>query len=74
LIAPGSQRLANPEGGVKSVVRRWGVICLPTISVTFFITTPILHCSEAARDPVHRRGFVDFAAGDLPGGLTWLGV
>jgi hypothetical protein len=38
-------------------------------------STPILHCSEAAGEPAHRRVLqVDFAAADLPGGLAWLGI
>ena len=77
LIAPGSHRLGQiPEGEVKSVVRRCGsVTCLADTGDVWLYSTPILHCSEAARDPVHRRVLqVDFAAGDLPGGLTWLGV
>ena len=37
--------------------------------------TPILHASGAALEPTHRRVLqVDFAAGELPGGLKWLGV
>ena len=77
LIAPGSHRLGQlPEGEVKSVVRRCGsVTCLADAGDVWLYSTPILHCSEAARDPAHRRVLqVDFAAGDLPGGLTWLGV
>ncbi|MFZ5793300.1 MAG: phytanoyl-CoA dioxygenase, partial [Pseudomonadota bacterium] len=36
---------------------------------------PILHASDAATDPTHRRVLqLDFAAQDLPGGLEWLGV
>jgi len=37
--------------------------------------TLILHASDAARVPAHRRVLqVDLAAADLPGGLKWLGV
>ena len=77
LIAPGSHRLGQiPEGEVKSVVQRCGTVtCLADAGDVWLYSTPILHCSEAARDPAHRRVLqVDFAAGDLPGGLTWLGV
>jgi hypothetical protein len=77
LIAPGSHRLGQiPEGEVKSVVQRCGsVTCLADAGDVWLYATPILHCSEAARDPAHRRVLqVDFAAGDLPGGLTWFGV
>ena len=77
LIAPGSHRLGQiPEGGVKSVVQQCGTAtCLAHAGDVCLYSTPILHCSEAARDPAHRRVLqVDFAAGELPGGLTWLGV
>ena len=77
LIAPGSHRLGQiPEGELKSVVQRCGTAtCLADAGDVWLYSTPILHCSEAARDPAHRRVLqVDFAAGDLPGGLTWLGV
>lgn len=77
LIAPGSHRLGQiPEGELKSVVRRCGTAtCLADAGDIWIYSTPILHCSEAARDPARRRVLqVDFAACDLPGGLTWLGV
>ena len=77
LIAPGSHRLGQiPEGEVPSVVRRCGIAtCLAEAGDIWLYATPILHCSEAARQPAHRRVLqVDFAAGDLPGGLTWLGI
>jgi hypothetical protein len=35
----------------------------------------ILHASQAADQPARRRVLqIDYAATDLPGGLTWLGV
>ena len=77
LIAPGSHRLGQiPEGELKSVVQQCGIAtCLADAGDVWLYSTPILQCSEAARDPAHRRVLqVDFAAGDLPGGLTWLGV
>jgi hypothetical protein len=77
LIAPGSHRLGQiPEGELKSVVQQCGIAtCLADAGDVWLYSTPILHCSEAARDPAHRGVLqVDFAAGDLPGGLTWLGV
>jgi hypothetical protein len=38
-------------------------------------STPILHASERATEPTHRRVLqVDYAVGELPGGLAWLGV
>ena len=77
LIAPGSHRLGQiPEGELKSVVQQCGTAtCLADAGDVWLYSTPILHCSEAARDPAHRRVLqVDFAAGELPGGLTWLGI
>jgi hypothetical protein len=77
LIAPGSHRLGRiPETEVPNVVRRCGTYaCLADAGDIWLYATPILHASEAAREPAHRRVLqVDFAAGDLPGGLRWLGV
>jgi hypothetical protein len=77
LIAPGSHRLGQiPEGELKAIVRQCGITtCLADAGDIWLYATPILHCSEAAREPAHRRVLqVDFAAGDLPGGLTWLGI
>jgi ectoine hydroxylase-related dioxygenase (phytanoyl-CoA dioxygenase family) len=77
LIAPGSHRLGLiPERKVRTVVEKCGTaVCLAEAGDIWLYATPILHSSEAARDPAHRRVLqVDFAVGDLPGGLTWLGV
>jgi ectoine hydroxylase-related dioxygenase (phytanoyl-CoA dioxygenase family) len=77
LIAPGSHRMGQiPESELKSVVQKCGIaVCLAEPGDIWLYSTPIVHSSEAARDPVHRRVLqVDFAVGDLPGGLTWLGV
>ena len=77
LIAPGSHKLGLiPERELKSVVQRCGAsVCLAEAGDVWLYSTPILHSSEPARDPVHRRVLqVDFAVGGLPGGLRWLGV
>jgi phytanoyl-CoA dioxygenase PhyH len=77
LIAPGSHRLGQiPESELKSVIQMCGTaVCLAEPGDIWLYSTPILHSSEAAREPAHRRVLqVDFAVGDLPGGLTWLGV
>jgi len=77
LVAPGSHRLGLiGEHDVKRVVERCGsAVCLADAGDIWLYATPILHSSEAASDPVHRRVVqVDFAVGDLPGGLNWLGV
>jgi ectoine hydroxylase-related dioxygenase (phytanoyl-CoA dioxygenase family) len=77
LIAPGSHRLGQvPEGEIPSVVERCGIAtCFAEAGDIWLYSTPILHCSEAARAPAHRRVLqVDFAVSDLPGGLAWLGI
>jgi hypothetical protein len=77
MIAPGSHRFGQiPESELKSVVQKYGTfVCLAEAGDIWLYSTPIVHCSEAARDPVHRRVLqVDFAIGALPGGLNWLGV
>ncbi len=77
LIAPGSHTAGRgPVGEIDKVVRRCGTrACLADAGDVWLYATPILHASEAATAPVHRRVLqVDFAAGELPGGLEWLGV
>jgi len=77
LIAPGSHRLGQiHESELISVVQRCGTAaCLADAGDIWIYSTPILHSSEAACNPTHRRVLqVDFAVGDLPGGLKWLGV
>jgi Phytanoyl-CoA dioxygenase (PhyH) len=77
LIAPGSHCLGRiAETEVPHVVRRCGThACLADAGDIWLYATPILHASGAALEPTHRRVLqVDFAVGDLPGGLKWLGV
>ena len=77
LIAPASHRMGRiPESEVPGVVRRCGTAtCLADPGDIWLYSTPILHASEAAREPRHRRVLqVDFTVGELPGGLRWLGV
>ena len=77
LIAPGSHRFGRiPEGDVPEVVSKCGVaICLAEPGDVWVYATPILHASDRASAATHRRVLqVDYAAGDLPGGLQWLGV
>lgn len=77
LVAPGSHRLGRiAEDDVRDIVRRCGTIaCLAEAGDIWLYATPILHASEAAAAPAHRRVLqVDFAVGQLPGGLEWLGV
>jgi ectoine hydroxylase-related dioxygenase (phytanoyl-CoA dioxygenase family) len=77
LIAPGSHKLGRvAEDDVREVVRRFGTVaCLAEPGDIWLYATPILHASEAAVTPKHRRVLqVDFSVGRLPGGLEWLGV
>jgi ectoine hydroxylase-related dioxygenase (phytanoyl-CoA dioxygenase family) len=77
LIAPGSHKLGRvPEDDIREVVRRCGTVaCLAELGDIWLYATPILHASEAAVVPIHRRVLqVDFSVGQLPGGLEWLGI
>jgi hypothetical protein len=77
LIAPGSHLLGKiPEVEVAGVVAKCGVkACLAAAGDIWTYATPILHASEKATIAAHRRVLqVDYAVGDLPGGLEWLGV
>jgi hypothetical protein len=77
LIAPGSHRLGRvAEDDMTDAVARCGVFaCLAAAGDAWLYATPILHASEAARVPGRRRVLqVDYATGDLPGGLAWLGI
>lgn len=77
LIAPGSHRLGRVAAeDVADVVQRCGTVaCLAEAGDVWLYATPILHASEAAATPLHRRVLqVDFAVGELPDGLQWLGV
>lgn len=77
LIAPGSHRFGRiPEADVPEMVTKCGVaVCLAEAGDVWTYATPILHASERASAATHRRVLqVDYAVGDLPGGLEWLGV
>ena len=77
LIAPRSHLLGRiPEAEVPQIVKRCGTVaCLADAGDIWLYATPILHASETALEPSHRRVLqVEFAIGDLPGGLRWLGV
>jgi ectoine hydroxylase-related dioxygenase (phytanoyl-CoA dioxygenase family) len=77
LIAPGSHTRGRiAENDVAAVVSKCGVVaCLAEAGDAWLYATPILHASEAAAIPAHRRVLqVDFAVDPLPGGLQWLGV
>jgi hypothetical protein len=77
LVAPGSHMRGRiPTAEVSEVVRQCGIVpCLADAGDIWLYATPILHASEAAAEPRHRRVLqVDYAVGKLPGGLQWLGV
>ncbi len=77
LIAPGSHTDGRiPVDAINEVVLRRGIrVCIAEAGDVWLYATPILHASEAATMPVHRRVLqIDFAAEELPGGLDWLGV
>ncbi|MGI9424188.1 MAG: phytanoyl-CoA dioxygenase family protein [Hyphomicrobiaceae bacterium] len=76
-VAPGSHRMGRiPESEIHDVVKRCGSItCLADPGDIWLYATPILHASDSAQKPDHRRVLqVDFSIDDLPHGLTWLGV
>jgi hypothetical protein len=77
LVAPGSHRFGRvAEADIEAVVSKCGVAaCLAEPGDVWLYATPILHASDAAADPRRRRVLqVDYAAGDLHGGLEWLGI
>ncbi|NWK98056.1 phytanoyl-CoA dioxygenase [Sphingobium lactosutens] len=77
LIAPGSHRHGRvPENEVAALVTRCGTHgCLAARGDIWLYATPILHASDAATTPRHRRVLqLDYSADALPGGLEWLGV
>ncbi len=77
LVAPGSHKHGRiPTAEIPDVVHQCGVIqCLAGAGDTWLYATPILHASDAAIEPLHRRVLqVDYAVGLLPVGLLWLGV
>jgi ectoine hydroxylase-related dioxygenase (phytanoyl-CoA dioxygenase family) len=76
LIAPGSHRLGRiTEAEIDGAVRACGVAsCTAKAGDIWLYATPILHASRAAAQPDRRHVLqLDYAAGDLPGSLQWLG-
>ena len=77
LVAPGSHKRGRiPTAEIPDVVSQCGVVaCLAEVGDTWLYATPVLHASAAAVEPKHRRVLqVDYAVGQLPGGLQWLGI
>ena len=77
LIAPGSHRHGRiAEADVAAHVAQYGThACLADRGDIWLYATPILHASDAAKNPHHRRVLqLDYSADTLPGELEWLGV
>ncbi len=77
MIAPRSHKLGRiPIDAIEAAVKKCGsYTCLAEAGDIWLYRTPILHASDAAAVPAHRRVLqVDFAAEELPEGLMWLGV
>ena len=77
LIACGSHRLGRvaADRAEAAAVSKPIHACLARAGDVWAYATPILHASEAAAVARRRRVLqIDYALGDLPGGLEWLGV
>jgi hypothetical protein len=77
LIAPGSHRRGRiPASDIQGVVRQCGIVAgLADAGDIWLYATPVLHASEAAVAPLHRRVLqLDYASCQLPGGFEWLGI
>jgi hypothetical protein len=77
LAASGSHRMGRiAEADVADIVADSEIhSCLARRGDIWAYSTPILHASDRAHNPRRRRVLqVDYASGDLPGGLEWLGV
>ena len=76
-IARGSHRLGRvaAKAAALEAARLTEHLCLARAGDVWVYSTPILHASDRARFPEHRRVLkVDYSAEDLPGGLEWLGI
>lgn len=77
LIAPGTHCHGRiPESDVATHVDLHGThACLAQRGDIWLYATPILHASDAATTPRHRRVLqLDYSPDPLPTGLQWLGV
>jgi ectoine hydroxylase-related dioxygenase (phytanoyl-CoA dioxygenase family) len=73
LVAPGSHRRGRiPTAEIPEVVRQCRIItCVPEAGDIWLYATPILHASDAAGEPRHRRVLqIDYAVGQVPGGWS----
>lgn len=74
LIAPGSHRLGRViESQISEAVAQCGThACLAQAGDVWLYSTPILHASKPSERPAGRRVLqLDYAALDLPCGLSW---
>jgi ectoine hydroxylase-related dioxygenase (phytanoyl-CoA dioxygenase family) len=77
MIIPGSHRLGRiPVQDIEGVVSRHeAVACLAEAGDVWVYATAILHASESAVSPTHRRVLhLDYSSARLPHGLEWFGV
>jgi hypothetical protein len=77
LVVPGSHRLGRVAAGETAGIAQTNghAACLAGAGDLWIYATSIVHASERARNPRRRRVLqVDYASGELPGGLQWLGV
>lgn len=76
-IAPGSHhRGVIAEADIAGAVRACGTFtCTADAGDIWVYATPVLHASDAALQPGHRRVLqIDYSADRLPGALAWLPV
>lgn len=77
LVALGSHRIGRvPTADISDSVSGLATArCLAGAGDVWAYVTPIIHASERTRSPARRRVLqVDFSAGELAGGLEWLGI
>jgi hypothetical protein len=77
MVIPGSHRLGRiPVQDVEGVVsQREAVACLASAGDIWVYASAILHASNAADSPTHRRVLhVDYTSDRMPRGLEWFGV
>jgi hypothetical protein len=77
LVSPGSHRLGIiRDREIDGIVARLGVrACHAAPGDVWACSTPILHASAPSQSVGHRRVLqLDFASGELPRGIDWLGV
>jgi hypothetical protein len=77
LVALASHRIGRvPTADIPRAVAGLATArCLARAGDVWIYATPIIHASERTRSPAGRRVLqVDFSAGELAGGLEWLGI